>query len=94
LKTETINAVSYIQLSDFNLKNIFAACVSLEIASIIIEGGKHTIDSFIAANYWDEARVIVGNKTFDAGLKAPELAINSTYSTQLGPDHIQFYYNS
>ena len=94
LKTETTNAVSYIQLRDFNLENIFAACVSLGIASIIIEGGKHTIDSFIAANYWDEARVIVGNKTFNAGLKAPELNSKSTYSMQLGPDHIHFYHNS
>jgi diaminohydroxyphosphoribosylaminopyrimidine deaminase/5-amino-6-(5-phosphoribosylamino)uracil reductase len=94
LKTETTNAVSYIQLRDFNLENIFAACVSLGIASIIIEGGKHTIDSFIAASYWDEARVIVGNKTFNAGLKAPELNSKSTYSMQLGPDHIHFYHNS
>ncbi|MFA9211732.1 MAG: bifunctional diaminohydroxyphosphoribosylaminopyrimidine deaminase/5-amino-6-(5-phosphoribosylamino)uracil reductase RibD [Moraxellaceae bacterium] len=94
LKTETTNAVSYIQLRDFNLENIFAACVSLGIASIIIEGGKHTIDSLIAASYWDEARVIVGNKTFNAGLKAPELNSKSTYSMQLGPDHIHFYHNS
>ncbi len=94
LKTETTNAVSYIQLRDFNLENIFAACVSLGIASIIIEGGKHTIDSFIAANHWDEARVIVGNKTFNAGLNAPELNSKSTDSMQLGPDHIHFYHNS
>jgi diaminohydroxyphosphoribosylaminopyrimidine deaminase/5-amino-6-(5-phosphoribosylamino)uracil reductase len=94
LKSETNNAVSYIQLSDFNLENIFATCVSLGIASIIIEGGKHTIESFIAANYWDEARVIVGNKTFNAGLKAPELAIKSNDSMQIGPDHIYYYYNS
>jgi diaminohydroxyphosphoribosylaminopyrimidine deaminase/5-amino-6-(5-phosphoribosylamino)uracil reductase len=66
----------------------------LGIASIIIEGGKHTIESFIAANYWDEARVIVGNKTFNAGLKAPELAIKSNDSMQIGPDHIYYYFNS
>jgi diaminohydroxyphosphoribosylaminopyrimidine deaminase/5-amino-6-(5-phosphoribosylamino)uracil reductase len=94
LKSQEENAVSYIQLSDVNLENIFATCVSLGIASIIIEGGKHTIESFITANYWDEARVIVGNKTFNAGLNAPELNTKSTDSLQLGPDLIHFYYNS
>lgn len=94
LKSQEENAVSYIQLSDVNLGNILETCVSLGIASIIIEGGKHTIESFIAANYWDEARVIIGNKTFNAGLKAPVLGINSAKSMQIGPDHIYYYYNS
>lgn len=94
LKSQEENAVSYIQLNDFNLENIFATCVSMGIASILIEGGKQTIESFIAANYWDEARVIVGNKTFKVGLKAPELAIKSTDSMQIGPDHIYYYFNS
>lgn len=94
LKSQEENAVSYIQLNDFNLENIFATCVSMGIASILIEGGKQTIESFIATNYWDEARVIVGNKTFKAGLKAPELAIKSTDNMQIGPDHIYYYFNS
>lgn len=94
LKSEENNNVMYFQLLDFKLETIFAACIKLGIASIIIEGGKQTIDSFITANYWDEARVIIGNKSFNTGLKAPELGLKSTESIQIGPDHIHFYYNS
>lgn len=94
LKTETTNAVSYIQLSDFNLENIFETCVSLGIASIIIEGGKHTIESFIAANYWDEARIIHGNSYFHDGLTAPILEKACTTIKTFGPDNIHYYFNS
>ena len=44
-----------------------------EIQSVIIEGGKQTLQSFIDANLWDEAYIFVGNISFEKGLKAPEL---------------------
>jgi diaminohydroxyphosphoribosylaminopyrimidine deaminase/5-amino-6-(5-phosphoribosylamino)uracil reductase len=44
-----------------------------EIQSVIIEGGKQTLQSFIDANLWDEAFVFVGDVEFENGLKAPEL---------------------
>ena len=49
------------------------------IQSIIIEGGRKTIQSFIDANIWDEARVFVGEIKLHDGTKAPEFkkAINS-----------------
>lgn len=49
------------------------------IQSIIIEGGRKTIQSFIDANLWDEARVFIGEIKLLEGTKAPEInrAINS-----------------
>ncbi len=44
-----------------------------EIQSIIIEGGKEFLDSFISKNLWDEARVFVGEKHFYDGVKAPKI---------------------
>ena len=44
-----------------------------EVSSVIIEGGAMLISSFVKKNYWDEARVFVGNKFFGDGVKAPEL---------------------
>ena len=43
------------------------------IQSIIIEGGSKTIQSFIDANIWDEARVFIGEIKLHDGTKAPEL---------------------
>ena len=38
------------------------------IQSIIIEGGSTTIQSFIAANLWDEARILIANKFLKTAL--------------------------
>ena len=42
-----------------------------EITSVIIEGGSKTLQTFIDANLWDEARVFVGDIYFKQGIKAP-----------------------
>jgi len=47
-----------------------------QIQSVIIEGGKQTLQSFINANLWDEAYVFVGNVFFKDGLFAPEIHTN------------------
>ncbi|WP_062060529.1 bifunctional diaminohydroxyphosphoribosylaminopyrimidine deaminase/5-amino-6-(5-phosphoribosylamino)uracil reductase RibD [Aquimarina longa] len=41
------------------------------IQSVIIEGGTHTIQSFINNNLWDEARIFKGTSMFKSGIKAP-----------------------
>lgn len=44
-----------------------------KIQSILIEGGANTLQSFIDAGLWDEARIFTGNISFEAGIKAPEI---------------------
>lgn len=41
------------------------------IQSVIIEGGRQTLQTFIDANLWDEARIFKGSTYFENGLKAP-----------------------
>lgn len=55
------------------LKQLFSYLYKAEIQSIIIEGGTKTINSFIETNFWDEAKVFIGNKFFHNGVKAPEI---------------------
>ncbi|MDP2088959.1 MAG: bifunctional diaminohydroxyphosphoribosylaminopyrimidine deaminase/5-amino-6-(5-phosphoribosylamino)uracil reductase RibD [Flavobacteriaceae bacterium] len=52
-----------------------------EIQSVIVEGGKQLLESFIQQNYWDEARVFTGKNTFDNGVKAPK--INGIKQTEI-----------
>lgn len=42
------------------------------IQSVIVEGGRFLLESFLKINLWDEARVITGNKVFHKGLKGPD----------------------
>jgi diaminohydroxyphosphoribosylaminopyrimidine deaminase / 5-amino-6-(5-phosphoribosylamino)uracil reductase len=44
-----------------------------QIQSLIIEGGAQTLQTFIEANLWDEARIFTGNIEFGNGIKAPIL---------------------
>ena len=63
------------------------------IISLIVEGGKKTIESFLDANYWDEARVIIGDKKFTNGIKAPNLNRKYYNVESLGKDRIYTYFN-
>ncbi len=44
-----------------------------KVTSLIIEGGAHTLQSFIDAGLWDEARIFSVGKRLAAGIKAPNL---------------------
>ncbi|MDR2980263.1 MAG: bifunctional diaminohydroxyphosphoribosylaminopyrimidine deaminase/5-amino-6-(5-phosphoribosylamino)uracil reductase RibD [Bacteroidales bacterium] len=43
-----------------------------KIQSIIIEGGRRTLDYFIQHDLWDEARILTGDQVWGKGTLAPE----------------------
>lgn len=45
------------------------------IQSVIIEGGRQTLESFINSNLWDEARVFRSDSFIKNGIKAPVLPL-------------------
>jgi len=53
------------------------------IQSVIVEGGSQTLQSFIDANLWDEARVFVSENTFNQGVIAPKLPKNRILTSLL-----------
>jgi len=53
------------------LQNILNELFNQDIQSLIVEGGAYTLNSFIHAGLWDEARVFTGNIEFGKGLPAP-----------------------
>lgn len=81
-KTELKN-ISFIQV-DFNVNLVKAIGKHLyeqNIQSVLIEGGAKTLQGFIDASLWDEARVFKGPVVFNSGIKAPLLK-GSLVSTQ------------
>lgn len=46
---------------------------SMNMQSVIVEGGAKLLGSFIQAGTWDEARVFTGTQFFENGVKAPEI---------------------
>lgn len=45
----------------------------LKIQSVIIEGGRKTLQRFIDSQLWDEARILMGSQLWESGVKAPLL---------------------
>lgn len=49
-----------------------------QLLSVVIEGGTKTIQSFIDADLWDEARIFISNSVLKTGIKAPVFSRFST----------------
>lgn len=64
-----------------------------KIQSVIIEGGTQTLQTFINANLWDEARVFIGKNSFLEGIKAPILNLVPTFEQKIQSDILRTYIN-
>lgn len=85
LKDETIGQLSLVRL-DFSqdlITQILKDLYKKDVQSLIVEGGAYTLNSFIVANLWDEARVFNGEQYFKNGLKAPVLDTEQYSQEQL-----------
>lgn len=87
--------LKYINI-DFN-KNSTEQIVNVlyenQIQSVIIEGGRHTIQSFIDANLWDEVRVFQGEVYIGNGTKAPILNVKSRTKKTIKNDTLLIFRN-
>lgn len=64
------------------------------IQSVIVEGGSQTLQSFIDANLWDEARVFVSENNFNEGIIAPKLPKNRiSTSLLIEKDELKLFRN-
>ena len=64
-----------------------------QIQSVLIEGGTQTLQTFIDANLWDEARVFVGETSFKNGIKAPIFSVIITSEIKIKNDVLKTYKN-
>ena len=81
--------IDYVLLQSNNMvKDICETLHKLHIQSVIIEGGSQTLQSFISANVWDEARIFKGAVSFKKGVAAPVLKGKTTFTQQLKNDQL------
>jgi len=95
IKTDINGKIKYIALEDFDRyvpQYILYQLYLQDIQSVIIEGGAHTLNTFIEAGVWDEARVFTGEATLTSGIKAPK--INGIIAGEIpsGRDQLQIIY--
>ncbi|MGM1056818.1 MAG: bifunctional diaminohydroxyphosphoribosylaminopyrimidine deaminase/5-amino-6-(5-phosphoribosylamino)uracil reductase RibD [Bacteroidota bacterium] len=64
-----------------------------DLQSVIIEGGGKTLQTFINAGLWDEARIFTGEALFPEGVKAPDFKGKLAREQNLGSDKLKIYIN-
>jgi diaminohydroxyphosphoribosylaminopyrimidine deaminase/5-amino-6-(5-phosphoribosylamino)uracil reductase len=64
-----------------------------EIQSLIVEGGRATLEGFINRNLWDEARVFTGDQQFGSGIRAPRLEADASEKHQIAGSLLSIYRN-
>lgn len=107
LQSETI--VFSAQPFDFGKENVAAETIDFsknvpyqimdalhrrKILSVIVEGGTKTLQAFIDANLWDEARVFKGKILFSEGTEAPALLGKNAERLLLTNDELLIFRNN
>jgi len=96
-KTEYNGQVKYLEIENFDhyLPQMIAyQLYILDVQSVIIEGGAATLDLFIEAGLWDEARIFISAKHWGEGLKAPSLPMQNENVFTVGKDRLQILFNT
>ena len=76
--------ITYITIN-FNhnpLKQIMEALYQRKIQSLLVEGGRQLLQSFIDNELWDEVYIEKCPCKLNSGVKAPEISDNFSYSTE------------
>ena len=89
--------IQYIKIEQSHFLEKTLRCLyELNIQSILIEGGSKTLQSFIDANLWDEARIITNEKmVIGKGINAPDLKDNELVEEEkYESDYICYFRNT
>ncbi len=63
------------------------------INSVIIEGGRKTLQTFINENLWDEARIFKGSTCFESGIESPLIFGKQISEAKISIDILKIYKN-
>ncbi len=74
-----------VQIADYLFNN--------NIQSVIIEGGRQTLQTFIDESIWDEARIFKGKKPFIEGIRAPLIKCKNVKQQQILEDELLIFFN-
>lgn len=96
-KSDWTEKVKYIELEDMDWylpQKIAYQLYLMDIQSLIIEGGRKTLDLFVEAGLWDEARVFTSREAWGGGISSPILHTAVAESHNAGPDRLDIYYRN
>ncbi len=81
--------VCSLDFSQSILPGIMKELYRRNILSLIVEGGKELLDSFISCGLWDEALIFSAPMRYNAGTKAPDISGEQISEESFGTDVLQ-----
>ena len=95
-KTELLGNTKYLELENFD--NLLPQMIAyqlylMDIQSLMVEGGAKTLNLFIMAGLWDEARVFTGPQIWTDGIPAPSINGDPDEVQKFGPDSLKIWHN-
>jgi diaminohydroxyphosphoribosylaminopyrimidine deaminase/5-amino-6-(5-phosphoribosylamino)uracil reductase len=92
LKHEEQKNLLLVRISEDNfLQELVHDLFKRNIQSLIVEGGAQTLQLFINASLWDEARVFTSPRTFDEGISAPSLKGKLVSQQNIDSDRLEYF---
>ena len=85
--------IEWIKVDSITSTEILDILYKKNIDSVLIEGGKNTLQYFINDNNWDEAYRIIGKESFENGTEAPTIHLSPAETRGYFSDTIHFYVN-
>jgi len=95
-KDLTESRMKFVQLDFSNniIDQIMDHLYQNNIQSLIVEGGAITLNEFLKADLWDEARVFYGDINLGGGIKAPKLHVTVDKEETILNDSLIWYKNN
>ena len=95
-KENQIGHLQYVKV-DFSsdwIPQLFTRMIAHKKSSLLVEGGAQTLQTFLDSGLWDEARVIVSQKTwFPGNVPAPRIPAAPSRQYPIGSDEVLVYFN-
>lgn len=92
IKDELEINLHFIQLKTTTFTALLNALYKQNIVSVLVEGGKQTLQQFIANETWDEIRQFISPNCFESGLKAPQINLKPNQTIAIGNDTLNYYF--
>jgi diaminohydroxyphosphoribosylaminopyrimidine deaminase/5-amino-6-(5-phosphoribosylamino)uracil reductase len=78
--------------SNHAIETVLQYCFENGITSILVEGGGHTLQTFIDQDCWDEARIFESPHLLGQGTAAPVWSEKLSEQQTIGDDQLKIYY--
>jgi diaminohydroxyphosphoribosylaminopyrimidine deaminase/5-amino-6-(5-phosphoribosylamino)uracil reductase len=94
IKDEETKNVLFVRLDEKNfVSQLVVDLRSKNLQSVLVEGGAFTLQLFIDAGLWDEARIFESPISFGTGIIAPSITGNLVDRQQIANDALKIYRN-